>query len=357
MLKLAKRAARQATKRIVSLLVNRRWFLRLLLPLLRQLVVSGPNQNEALREGGQGAPESKGKIVDVIRDMFKTDSGATLSMLEEHGIILMPAHYYCPVPTQAEIESSFEYEIDEPYGETVARIFDPDFLKEFLETLKPYSQDFSPLRQADPSNPIQFYWHNGVFSYCDAMTYYCMIRHVKPRHVLEVGSGFSSMVALEALERNGEGELICIEPYPRPELRELGSRLRLLEQPAQEVKPEFFRSTLTDGDILFIDSSHVIKTGGDVPHLYLRVIPQLPSKTYIHVHDIFLPDGYPKDWLTEHRYFYNEQYLLLAYLTDNPRAKVTWSTYFHRKNNHALLKEYMRGKGMVWGSALWFQLN
>ena len=59
-----------------------------------------------------------------------------------------------------------------------------------------------------------------------------MIRHVKPRHVLEVGSGFSSMVALEALERNGEGELICIEPYPRPELRDLGSRLRLIEQPA-----------------------------------------------------------------------------------------------------------------------------
>jgi hypothetical protein len=227
-----------------------------------------------------------------------------------------------------------------------------------LDELARFSSEFSPPMDGDRTNPHGFFWANPMFSTCDAMAYYCMIRRNQPETVLEVGSGFSSLVALEALRANGHGRLVCIEPYPREFLKHLGGKqLELLCQPVEQVPAAFFQKTLRDGDLLFIDSTHTVRTGNDCAHLFLRVLPMLDVALDVHVHDIFLPLGYPQMWLLQLQQYWNEQYLLHALLTDNPRAQVLYGTVYHRIVNPQRLEAFMGGKFPISGSSFWFHLN
>jgi hypothetical protein len=118
------------------------------------------------------------------------------------------------------LESSFEF--DDPQGPYRSpHVFDGDRLTSFLTTLDQYADEFDPPQDGDPQDPAGFFWRNPAFSYSDAVAYYCVLRHLKPVHVLEVGSGFSTFVALQAIEKNGSGRISCIEPFPRPWLRNL----------------------------------------------------------------------------------------------------------------------------------------
>ncbi len=104
-------------------------------------------------------------------------------------------------------------------------------------------------------------------SYSDAMSYYSIIRHLRPKKVLEIGSGFSSLIALEALQKNGTGSLTCIEPFPREFLKK-NTAIDLVQKPAQEITAQYINDTLDNGDILCIDSTHTVKHGSDCLHLY-----------------------------------------------------------------------------------------
>ena len=120
-----------------------------------------------------------------------------------------------------------------------------------------------------------------------------MIRHFRPRLIIEVGSGFSSLVAAEAIAKNKNSALICIEPFPQDFLRQGFPGLRsLIEKKVEEIDLEFF-SQLNCGDILFIDSSHTVKIRGDVNYLFLELLPRLKPGVIVHVHDIFFPFDYP----------------------------------------------------------------
>jgi hypothetical protein len=144
-----------------------------------------------------------------------------------------------------------------------------------------------------------------------------MFRHFQPRLIIEVGSGFSSLVAAEAIAKNKDSALICIEPFPPDFLRAGFPGLRsLIEKKVQDMDVEFF-SQLQSGDILFIDSSHTVKIGGDVNFLFLEVLPRLKPGVIVHVHDIFLPFDYRRDWVIDEFRFWSEQYLLQAFLTFN----------------------------------------
>jgi hypothetical protein len=106
--------------------------------------------------------------------------------------------------------------------------------------------------------------------------------------------------------------------------------------------------------VLFIDSTHTVKTGGDCVHIYLRLLPALRREVLVHAHDIFLPHGMPRDWLMRH-YYWTEQYLLLALLTDNPRARVLYGSAYHERYNPGPLTELMGGKYGAGGGSLWFR--
>ena len=188
------------------------------------------------------------------------------------------------------------------------------------------------------------------------MAYYCFIRLFRPRTIIEIGSGFSTLVALEAIRRNGSGRVICIEPYPRPFLAN-NDQITLIRKPAQTLSADELNGWLGDGDFLFIDSTHTVKTGSDCTHLYLRLLPQLRRNLLIHAHDIFLPFGLPMDWLLNKQIFWTEQYLLLAFLTDNPKARVLFGSSYHDAFQKPRLDQFMGGKWPSGGGSFWFRYD
>ncbi len=166
----------------------------------------------------------------------------------------------------------------------------------------------------------RFAFHTGAFESGDAEYWYQLIRALKPRRIFEVGSGHSTLLAMRALRRNlaedpgSRCEHICIEPYESPWLE--GTGVSVIRRRIEEMEPSFF-SALGAGDILFIDSSHVIRPQGDVLFLTLELLPTLRPGVIVHLHDIFSPRDYGERWLREEVRFWNEQYLLEAFLSHN----------------------------------------
>ena len=159
-----------------------------------------------------------------------------------------------------------------------------------------------------------FYTQNSQFSWLDARALFVFLRQWRPKRILEVGSGYSSLLMADVNRRflDGECRITCIEPYPRPFL--LGNPAIVLEQAKAQDLPTTMFESLEAGDVLFIDSSHVAKTGSDVNWLYFEVLPRLAPGVLVHVHDIFLPNDYPRDWVIDENRSWNEQYVLRALL-------------------------------------------
>ena len=283
---------------------------------------------------------------------------AIRGMLQQSGVNVVPANFYSNTPSLAEIEESYEYrEKDPPYLNR--DVFVQQRLQDELAALVEYSAEFDPPDNGDEEKATAFFWNNAQFSFSDAMAYYAYVRRLRPKTVVEIGSGFSSFVALEALGRNGAGRLACIEPFPRPFIEELDrqGRLGLHRMRAQDLTPEALDSMLDDGDILFVDSTHTVKTGSDCLHIYLRLIPAVRKRIHIHVHDVFLPFGLPQVWLLDLQIHWTEQYLLLAWLTDNPRAKVLFGSEYHRHFNPGQLANLMHGRSAPKGGSLWIEYD
>jgi hypothetical protein len=188
-----------------------------------------------------------------------------------------------------------------------------------------FQAELAGLPFAQPGPAKGTYWFdNGFFERMDGSLWYAMLRTLKPRRIIEVGSGFSTLMARHALARNeAEGappaEHVCIEPFENAWLEATGARV--VRQPVERVDPALF-GTLGANDVLFIDSSHVIRPGGDVTTEILQILPRLAPGVVAHLHDIFTPKDYPWHWLfVEHR-LWNEQYMLEALLTQNPHFEV-----------------------------------
>ena len=130
----------------------------------------------------------------------------------------------------------------------------------------------------------------------------------------------------------------------------------LIRKPVQQVSVEFFDAMLEDGDILFIDSTHTVKTGSDCLYLYLKVLPALRNRVIVHVHDVFLPDAMPQSWALEKQIYWTEQYLLLAYLLDNPRTTVWFGSHYHLLQHPGNLADFMYGRAGAGGGSFWFGL-
>jgi predicted O-methyltransferase YrrM len=161
-----------------------------------------------------------------------------------------------------------------------------------------------------------YYTQNSQFSWLDSRALFVLLQAWRPQRIIEVGSGYSSLLMADINERllDRSCRITCIEPYPRPFLqRPIAGLSEVIVQKVQEVPLETFES-LEAGDILFIDSSHVSKTGSDVNYLYFEVLPRLRDGVRIHIHDIFLPSDYPKEWVLQDQRSWNEQYLLRALL-------------------------------------------
>lgn len=186
-----------------------------------------------------------------------------------------------------------------------------------------------------------FYFGNGKFESGDAEFWYQQIRLAQPRRIIEIGSGYSTLIANKAINRNRQQDSaydcrhICIEPYEMPWLESLG--VEVVREKIEDVDIGLF-SELGPNDILFIDSSHIIRPQGDVLTEYLAILPTLKDGVIVHVHDIFSPANYPENWLKHRVKFWNEQYLLEAFLTQNKEWKLLATLNFLHHSHFDALK-------------------
>jgi predicted O-methyltransferase YrrM len=210
-----------------------------------------------------------------------------------------------------------------------------------------------------PSSGRRYHLDNRLFIYGDAIALYGLIRWLRPRRVIEVGSGFSSALMLDTVERHPEldTEFVFIEPFSsRLEvLQKAGSaRSRTIKHVVQDVPLDEFRQ-LAAGDILFIDSSHVAKTGSDVNFLTFEVLPHLQPGVIVHFHDILWPFEYPRKWVVDLRWSWNEAYLVRAFLQFNTAFEILLFNSYVGEKRREVLAQRMPLALKYPGASLWLR--
>jgi predicted O-methyltransferase YrrM len=233
---------------------------------------------------------------------------------------------------------------------------DTDRHLRLLKQLLPYAVEIADL-PVEPDGKAEFWFRNSAYQDLDAVVLYCMVRHYKPRRLIEAGCGFSSRVISMAARRNAaEGfpvDCLFIEPYPTDRI--LRERLAgpLLEEKIEAVPLERFHA-LEAGDFLFIDTSHVVKAQSDCCFEYLELIPSLRPGVIVHVHDIFTPYDYPEEWLLKNLFAFNEQYALECLLTGGRLMEVLLPLYQLCREQPAALAPFFPGPPLR-SAAFWLQ--
>jgi hypothetical protein len=202
-----------------------------------------------------------------------------------------------------------------------------------------------------PRNPVsgQYYLFNGMFGPVDAELYHSIIRFIRPAQIIEVGAGWSSILAQRALDMNGSGLLTAIDPVMSEGVKKLNGVVTI-EERAQDVDHDVYLS-LEPGDILFIDSSHIGGPGSDVEFLIDEVLADLPSGVLVHVHDIYLPGSYPREFM---RRGYDEQEHIAAFLNSDTDWNILFGAQWWATNHPDELSDVFpsfdgtRGAGSLW---------
>lgn len=271
--------------------------------------------------------------------------------------LLFPiGHFYSPIADPADIrarEGRIWMRVDEMPGIDLS-ISDQLTL---LRQLKPYTASINyPVEQ--PGDSTTYFYGNDQYPVLDAEFLYATLCHFRPKSMIEVGSGFSSLVTADVNRRifGSKLDFSCIEPFPRQFLIDgVDGITRLVRQKVEDVELSFF-DRLDSGDILFIDSSHVSKVGSDVNYLFFEVLPRLKKGVMVHVHDIFLPDEYPKTWVIDQGRNWNEQYLLRAFLQFNADWRVIWAAHFMGTRYTAAVQDtFPRYPKLGGGGSFWIK--
>ncbi|MCU0285011.1 MAG: class I SAM-dependent methyltransferase [Acidobacteria bacterium] len=271
------------------------------------------------------------------------------------GYHILPIHYYSPIPDTRQLpEEIFERESELP-GLEMNEKMQIHFLKDIFPK---YAHEY--IFPDDSYNKYAFnFKHASIVSF-DAEVLHSFIREFKPKRIFEIGSGSTTLLITQAVSLNeNNGITIAHDPYP-VQLQEPGKipgLTKLDKRKAETIEPGYF-SRLEENDILFIDSTHALKIGGDVRHLYLEVIPRLKKGVLIHFHDILFPKEYFKDWVLTNRYFWNEMYLVQAFLAFNNAFEVLWcSSYMHCKYDRGeLVKVFPHyNPGIHFPGSLWIR--
>lgn len=275
-----------------------------------------------------GSPEFLGSnaelLAPVVGKMAQTGIGTDLCL--EHKCLPVPVHFYSPIPDLKDLEERGLWEKRSAMEGLDFRAEDQVALMGELGAKYGAECDWTP----DPTpDPFRFYTENNSFCFGCAASTHLMVRHFKPRRLIEIGSGFSSLVMSAAMLKNQEetgkkADYVIIDPYPG-ELVDKGlPAVTKLEKQRVELVPADFFDQLGENDILFIDSGHTVRTGSDINFLILDVLPRLAPGVVIHLHDIPMPWEYNRNLFTtpSFRWFWTESYLLQAFLCLNPSFEI-----------------------------------
>lgn len=267
-------------------------------------------------------------------------------------------HYYSTVVSLKEIKLRQDEIWKIPLPEKISGI---DLrVKEQLLLIESLNKYYSELPfHGEKIRSLRYNFKNNYYSYNDGIILYSMMRHFKPKNIIEIGSGYSSAVMMDTNELffNNSTKLTFIEPYPSERLDSLlknadHDKVNIIKQDVQQVSLNVFRE-LEIGDILFIDSTHVVKTGSDVNYILFEILPILNTGVLIHFHDIYYPFEYPKQWVMD-GFGWNEAYFLKSFLMYNKDFKIIlFSDYMHKFHKQAF--EKMPLTFLSTGSNLWIE--
>lgn len=284
-------------------------------------------------------------------------------LAQDYGLQLLPAHYYSPAPQTKSLPADTWTRCSEMPGVR------PNAQKQLalLATLaRRFRKEYEaiPARKPEGSPPYTYFSSNGYFDDIEGHILYSVVRHFRPRRVIEIGSGNTTYLFAQAIARNRKSDrryrcdLTAIEPYPNEVLRAgFPGLTRLIAQPLREVPLSEFQK-LGRNDILFIDSSHVLKIGSDVQREILEIIPRLAKGVIVHFHDIFLPMEYPRNWVEEMNRYFTEQYLLQAFLEFNDSFEILLAPgYLHAHHPRAMESAFQSyHRGQEWApSSFWIR--
>ena len=262
---------------------------------------------------------------------------ATTRRLKRMGVFPITSHYYEPLFDDSALRTPLTQDRTLP-GLDLNTSGQLEFLHKLV-----YAGELADLKLDDPVDDVHaFRIRNGTFESGDAEYLYQVVRAIKPSKIIEIGSGNSTKIAHLAVQKNRrEGRKdtrhICIEPYEMPWLEGHGD-VEVIRKRLEDCDVDWARE-LQPGDILFVDSSHVIRPQGDVVTEYLEIFPLLASGVYIHVHDIFTPKDYPRSWVVDEVRFWNEQYLLEALLSNTGRYEVVGALNYLAHNHFGALRK------------------
>ncbi|HVG42630.1 MAG TPA: class I SAM-dependent methyltransferase [Chitinophagaceae bacterium] len=250
--------------------------------------------------------------------------------------------YYSPLPDMANLKTNLT-RWNRPSALTGIEYNIGEMKNDLSGLLSRYYHEFASIT---PHAELLKIGYGPGYPEMDAMLLYMTIRDTKPKRYIEVGSGLSTYYCSLAAEKNAEEgfplQITCIEPYPYKKLYEIRS-IEVIAKEVQDVEVSFFQQ-LGKGDVFFIDSSHILKIDGDVPFLFLEVLPSLKSEVTIHIHDIPFPYNipYPAElWILRQNWpmFWNEAMVLQTFLCFNNRFKITMSTPIIRYFDESFLKQ------------------
>ena len=246
-------------------------------------------------------------------------------------------HFYSPLPSKedeekycankpVDVDSSIRLNIDEQLAlcNEMKKFYNPGM---FAETESGLGQNGN----------TRYYYENKFFSYGDGIILNMFLRKTHPKRIVEVGCGFSSAMMLDTCDMFAElrdVDFTFIEPEPERRLLKLvdAREINLIKSNLQDLEPDLIYNSLEAGDLLFIDSSHVVKLNSDVMFIFDRILPNLKKGVYVHFHDVVYPFVYPDCWVREGR-FWNEVFFLKQFLAYNDSWKIVlWPVMLHQKN-------------------------
>jgi len=299
------------------------------------------------------------KRLPLVADMVAKRRSArlTMSSVEENMWAVPAGHYYSPIPSLDEVRKDEEH----IFGSVPSHLAGIELREEEqLALLDEFVAYYGEMPfEAHPREDLRYYYENQSYAYSDGIFLHCMIRHLKPRRVIEVGSGFSSCMTLDTNDLFFDGSIrtTFIDPYPEllmSLVRDVDrSRIEVIASRLQDVDPAVF-GALQANDILFIDSTHVSKINSDVNRIFFAILPMLARGVHVHFHDIFFPFEYPKAWIYGGR-AWNEAYLLRAFLQYNNAFRIVLMNTFLEHFYEPFFREKMPLCLRNTGGSIWIR--
>jgi predicted O-methyltransferase YrrM len=252
-----------------------------------------------------------------------------------------PGHFHSPIPCVEEIRRKEAQIFDYAQRAIPAVDLNEEQQLALFHRFKRHYKE-QPF-EAYKKEGVRYFFENEYYPYADAIILYCMLRETRPQRVIEVGSGYSSCLMLDTNQLFLDNTISCtfIEPFPDRLLSLLTEedkrRNRIIQANVQELDPNFI-ADLAEGDILFIDSSHVVKTGSDVNYIFFEVLPRLKKGVHVHFHDVMYPFEYPKEFVYDGR-AWNEAYMLRAFLQYNDAFRIQFFYHFFERFHRDELAE------------------